>query len=153
MTPAQCRAARALLRWTQDDLAGVSGVSDDTVRGYETGQTQPRDASLSVMRDAFEAAGVGFIDEDSRRGPGLQGSHLASAAHCRIARGLLDWKQSNLTQTTQLSVPTIGKFEAEQVVPLRATLRKIRRAFEAAGVIFIEEFGEIVAVRLRKGLR
>jgi transcriptional regulator with XRE-family HTH domain len=71
MTPAQCRAARGLLRWTQPDLAKASGVSDVTVRKFENEQATPQRASLQVMRQAIEAAGVIFVAENGE-GPGVR---------------------------------------------------------------------------------
>jgi transcriptional regulator with XRE-family HTH domain len=71
MTPAQCRAARGLLRWTQPDLAKASGVSDVTVRKFENEQATPQRASLQVMRQAIEAAGVIFVEENGE-GPGVR---------------------------------------------------------------------------------
>ena len=64
MTPAQCRAARGLLKWTQPELAKASGVSDVTIRKFENEQSTPQRASLKVIADAFEAAGVEFIPEN-----------------------------------------------------------------------------------------
>jgi transcriptional regulator with XRE-family HTH domain len=153
VTPAQCRAARALIRWTQDDLAEECGVSDETIRSFETGRTEPRGSSLEVLRETFHAAGVTFVDEDSRGGPGLQSTGFGWPAQCRVARGLLGWKTANLVEAAKISAPTVGKFEAEQTTPFRATLRKIRRAFEAAGIVFVEERGKVTCIRLRKGLR
>ena len=71
MNPAQCRAARGLLRWTQPDLAKASGVSDVTVRKFENEQATLQRASLQVMRQAIEAAGVIFVDENGE-GPGVR---------------------------------------------------------------------------------
>jgi DNA-binding XRE family transcriptional regulator len=34
MTPAQLRAARALLGWSREDLAKKAGVSDETIKGF-----------------------------------------------------------------------------------------------------------------------
>jgi DNA-binding XRE family transcriptional regulator len=153
MTPAQCRGARALVFWTQDDLAEASGVNDATVTSFETWLKKPSRATVQVIRWAFEAAGVAMIDEDGRYGPGLQMLELNLPAQCRAARGLLDWTHIGLAEAAGVSSATVGKFEAEQVSPVRGTLRKIRRAFEAAGVIFVEENGKVAALRLRKGLR
>ena len=71
ITPAQCRAARGLLDWTQQDLADRAGVGIVTVRQVESGITQPRRATLEVIRRTLEAAGVQFIDENGG-GPGLR---------------------------------------------------------------------------------
>jgi transcriptional regulator with XRE-family HTH domain len=71
ITRAQCRAARALLEWNQQDLARRASVGIVTVHQFESGVSQPRRATLDVIRRAFESAGVEFIDEDGG-GPGLR---------------------------------------------------------------------------------
>jgi predicted transcriptional regulator len=71
ITPSQCRAARGLLAWNQEDLATRAGVSQVTVHQLEAGVTQPRRATLDVIRRAFENAGVEFIDENGG-GPGVR---------------------------------------------------------------------------------
>jgi transcriptional regulator with XRE-family HTH domain len=71
ITPAQCRAARALLDWSQQELANRAGVGIVTVRQIEAGSTEPRRATLVVVRQACEAAGVEFIDENGG-GPGVR---------------------------------------------------------------------------------
>lgn len=62
ITAAQCRAARALLGWTQERLAAAAEVNEATVRGFERGIKRPHRASLSAVRRALEGAGVEFID-------------------------------------------------------------------------------------------
>lgn len=64
ISAAQCRAARGLLDWSQQELATRAGVGVVTVRQLEGDQQQPRRATLSVVRAAFEEAGVEFIDEN-----------------------------------------------------------------------------------------
>lgn len=64
ITSAQCRAARALIGWTQQDLALAAGIGKVTVRQFEIGNAEPRQATLTVMKMALEAAGVEFIDEN-----------------------------------------------------------------------------------------
>lgn len=65
---AQVRAARALLDWTQDDLAGAAGITPQTVRLLETGQRVPFDRTLRAMKSAFEGAGVTFVLEGKGEG-------------------------------------------------------------------------------------
>jgi transcriptional regulator with XRE-family HTH domain len=62
ISPAQCRAARGLLDWSQHDLAREAEVGIVTIRQLEAGSNQPRRATLIVIRQALEAAGVEFID-------------------------------------------------------------------------------------------
>lgn len=69
MNPDQCRAARALLQWTRDDLAAKARVSVVTVSNFENGKSSPQRATLDVMRRTFEEAGVGFTDGDE---PGVR---------------------------------------------------------------------------------
>jgi transcriptional regulator with XRE-family HTH domain len=64
LTPAQCRAARGLIGWSQQDLAKNAGVGTVAVHQLENGTSQPRRATLDVIKRAFEAAGVEFIDEN-----------------------------------------------------------------------------------------
>jgi transcriptional regulator with XRE-family HTH domain len=64
VTPGQCRAARGLLGWNQQELARNARVGIVTVHQLETGVSQPRRATLDVIRRAFELAGVEFIDEN-----------------------------------------------------------------------------------------
>jgi predicted transcriptional regulator len=71
ITPEQSRAARGLLAWSQQELANKAGVGIVTVHQLETGTSQPRRATLDVIRRAFESAGVEFIDEDGG-GPGVR---------------------------------------------------------------------------------
>ena len=65
MKALQCRAARAILRWSQRDLAQHAGVSNVTVHSFEAEQRAPTRATLDVIQRAFERAGVEF-DLDGR---------------------------------------------------------------------------------------
>jgi transcriptional regulator with XRE-family HTH domain len=64
ITAEQCRAARALLDWGQAELAEKSGVGIVTIRQLEAGGHDARRATLQVIKNAFELAGVEFIDEN-----------------------------------------------------------------------------------------
>jgi transcriptional regulator with XRE-family HTH domain len=70
ISSAQCRAARALLDWPQQKLADAAQVGIVTVRQFEGG-SQPRRATLDVLRRALEGAGVIFVEENGK-GPGVR---------------------------------------------------------------------------------
>ena len=69
IAPAQCRAARALLNWSQDDLVRHSGITKKTIADFERRATQPRAHTLAQLTTAFEAAGIEFLDG---RRPGVR---------------------------------------------------------------------------------
>jgi transcriptional regulator with XRE-family HTH domain len=56
---AQCRAARALLDWTQADLASRTAISAVSIRAFERGG-EMRESNLKLLQLTFEAAGVIF---------------------------------------------------------------------------------------------
>jgi hypothetical protein len=64
LTSAQIRAARALIRWSAEDLAERSKVSLRTIRRAELseGQTALTEANDLAIRRALEAAGVEFTN-------------------------------------------------------------------------------------------
>ena len=74
LTSAQIRAARALLRWSAEDLAERSLLSVATVRRAELTEeaTSMTGANDLAVRRALEAAGVIFIDENGDAGPGVR---------------------------------------------------------------------------------
>jgi hypothetical protein len=73
LTSVQIRAARALLRWTAEELARRSLLSVATIRRAELtdGETSLTAANDLAVRRVLEDAGVEFIDEDGG-GPGLR---------------------------------------------------------------------------------
>lgn len=60
------RAARALLRWEQRDLANASSVSLATIKRLESapGVMAAHMSTVTALRAALEAAGIEFIDEN-----------------------------------------------------------------------------------------
>jgi transcriptional regulator with XRE-family HTH domain len=62
LTPAQCRAARALLDWSQPELAKAAGIGLSTVVDFERSRRVVATESVDAIRSAIEAAGVRLID-------------------------------------------------------------------------------------------
>lgn len=60
----QVKAARALLDWSQDDLANASGLSIATIRKIESGALSPRDKTMRAIGSALEGANISFIYPD-----------------------------------------------------------------------------------------
>ena len=73
LTSAQIRAARALIRWSAQELANASSVGVTTIRRAELTQSETKltRANDQAIRRALEAAGVEFIDAEGG-GPGVR---------------------------------------------------------------------------------
>jgi hypothetical protein len=73
LSSAQIRAARALLRWSAQDLARESALGVNTIRRAEVAEEgiSLTAANELAIRRALEAAGVEFIDENGG-GPGVR---------------------------------------------------------------------------------
>ena len=65
----QCRMARAALFWSVRELARRSGVSTTTITRFENEQTVPIKATLTVLKQTFEAGGAEFTNGDQ---PGVR---------------------------------------------------------------------------------
>jgi transcriptional regulator with XRE-family HTH domain len=70
MTPIQLRMARAAVGWGVRELAEKAGVTANTVTRIENG-SDARLSTIDRLRQALEAAGVVFIDENGG-GPGVR---------------------------------------------------------------------------------
>jgi transcriptional regulator with XRE-family HTH domain len=66
ITGAQIRAARALIRWTAEDLAREASVGISTIRRAESDDGAPSvtAANITMIRNALENAGIEFIAEN-----------------------------------------------------------------------------------------
>jgi DNA-binding XRE family transcriptional regulator len=66
LTPSQCRAARAWLNISQDELAETSKVATRTIALFEMEGRVPRDRTLEDIRRALESLGMGFLFDGPR---------------------------------------------------------------------------------------
>lgn len=65
-----------------------------------------------------------------------------------MARGALEWSSRDLARAARISPTTVNQFERGHTATNNSTLAAIRRAFEDAGIVFIEGNGEGPGVRL-----
>lgn len=72
ITARQIRAARALLGWSQQQLADKAIVSINAVTRLERGEVDPRVSTLTAVEQALTKAGVEFISADERKGEGVR---------------------------------------------------------------------------------
>ncbi|MCF4130258.1 helix-turn-helix domain-containing protein [Methylobacterium sp. SyP6R] len=69
LTPAQIRAARAMLDITQAELAAASGISKTGINNIERGAADPKASTLASIQAALEKSGIEFLDGDA---PGVR---------------------------------------------------------------------------------
>jgi len=71
ISPEQCRAARALLGWSQVDLEKAAKIAKKTITNFECRARSPYNRTLGHIIAAFKKAGVHFIAENGG-GPGVR---------------------------------------------------------------------------------
>lgn len=71
LLPEQCRAARGLLNWTQEELATLAGISRSTIKDFECRRHTLHESTETALVHAFEQAGVRLLDADGE-GPGVR---------------------------------------------------------------------------------
>ena len=71
ITVRQVKAARALLGWSQHDLARKSGISEPTIARLEAvdGHVGGRERTAAKIKQTLEAAGIEFTNGNS---PGVK---------------------------------------------------------------------------------
>jgi transcriptional regulator with XRE-family HTH domain len=103
-SPTQCRAARALLGWNQQDLAQRAKVGTSTVADFEREKRTPVGANIEAITAAFEAGGIRFV-AGGVQGPSPaihQNSILADGTPIRVvdATDLSQWAARNDAKAT-----------------------------------------------------
>ena len=71
ITPRQIRAARALLGWSQQQLADKAIISLNAVARLEKGKVDSRLSTLTAIQKALTKAGIEFLAADAK-GEGLR---------------------------------------------------------------------------------
>lgn len=79
----------------------------------------------------------------------MSDAHVIAAAQCRAARALLEWSEEQLAEAAQVDLTVIRRFEARLRRPSPDQQRKMRKALEDGGVVFIAENGGGAGVRLK----
>jgi transcriptional regulator with XRE-family HTH domain len=108
LTPAQSRAGRALLAWSQKELAETAGIATSTIADFERGHRRPVPQNAEAIRSALEKAGISFRAGGAVIGPPLPAlaSTSKSGAPIRWIDGtdLAQWADR---RESQGSLPTL----------------------------------------------
>jgi len=72
LSKTQSRAGRALLGWSQRDLADKARVAKLTITNFESGRSAPYERTLADIQKALEKGGIVLIDASSAGGAGVR---------------------------------------------------------------------------------
>jgi transcriptional regulator with XRE-family HTH domain len=126
----QIRAARALLRWDQADVAKRAAVSIETVKRLE-GMDGPlmavRAATLATIQQSFEAAGIEFTNGDApgvrlRKRPGESAGESKSVAKMIRGAGLAKVSKKSSEMASE-AIDRLG----DKSAPVEEQARRKRR--------------------------
>lgn len=108
LTPRHIKTARALLAWSQQDLAIAANVDVSKVAEFERGQRSPVASNIEAIRSALESADVRFLPNGKVDGPEVPTVTLSSRPGVPVrwvsAEDLSDW--ANRTDGA-VSLPTL----------------------------------------------
>lgn len=107
--PAQIRAARVMLDWSQEELATTAQIGVSTVRDFESQRRLSAVEGLPAMKRALENEGIVFLPGNDDGGPGVR----LSAARPNIIR-----KPAKMNPYFQL--PFAVEWRGQQVIVLMA---------------------------------
>lgn len=129
ITIEQIKAARALLKWGQADLAHAASVSLPALGNLERGAVTPRLKTLEAIRVALEAAGIEFIE-----GPGVRCQREALHIEMLEGKDVIKRLFEDIFHTLQekggeLLVRGVSesRFMREARAPLISYLQKVHR--------------------------
>ena len=91
LTASQCRAARALLNWSQPDLAKHAGVHVQTISAFEKDHGSPSKTTLQKITLALEIAGIEFTDSNGVK------ERKGDVRMLRGHKGVMEWYEDLYT--------------------------------------------------------
>lgn len=111
LIPRHVKAARALLAWSQQDLAKAAKVATSTVADFERGQRTPIANNAQAIRAALEGAGIRFLPTGAVIGPAVpivnKSNRPGTPTRWVTAQDLSEW--ANRTDGA-VSLPTLLAF-------------------------------------------
>ncbi len=140
MTPAQCRAARALLNWSQDDLEIAARVSKKTIADFERDQRNQQSRTIEAIEVVLMAHGIVFIPQNEE-GEGVRKRSSVprllrreDIGHREWVAFLFDYKQNRVTSFIRYQA--LSSIALANLEPLAAFDRDVARILMCAAEKF-----------------
>ncbi len=115
LTIEQCRGARGLLGWTQQDLADSSGLSKTAINNFEKGHSDIKAESLKSIRMAFESADIEFIGQS---GIQKKSEHARMLSGTNALTNILEDIENAVKQgETEIRISNVDDTLAAQISP------------------------------------
>ena len=143
ISPAQIRAARGLVDWSQTRLAVASNISENTVRSFERGHRMPVRQNLAAMRAALEEVGVLFLMEQEQVSGGI-------GVRLRLPDPVLAGEPEDRPQALWITLPLAYRGKTYTGVALYDALEALGGADAARGDTFRLHQDAIISLFLDK---
>jgi transcriptional regulator with XRE-family HTH domain len=140
MTPAQCRAARAMLNWSQNDLETAARVSKKTIADFERDQRSQQSRTIEAIEVALTAHGIIFIPQNGA-GEGVRKRasmprlfRRDDVGHREWVAFAFDYKQNRITGF--ILYETLSSTALADIEPIAAFDRDVARILMCAAEKF-----------------
>jgi transcriptional regulator with XRE-family HTH domain len=140
MTPSQCRAARALLNWSQDDLEIAARVSKKTIADFERDQRSQQSRTIEAIEVALTAHGIIFIPQNGE-GEGVRKRssmprlfRREDVGHREWVAFIFEYKQNRITGFIRYQA--LSSIALAGIEPLAAFDRNVARILMCAAEKF-----------------
>lgn len=127
VTIAQCRAARGLIGWTQQELADASGLSKTAINNFEKGHSDMKAESLKAIRSAFEARDIEFIGTAGVRIREDRAEILKGAGALALLLDDISRDMKNTDDELLITAPSNSSFWQDQEKTLNQHLLRLNK--------------------------
>ncbi|GLR84037.1 helix-turn-helix domain-containing protein [Bradyrhizobium iriomotense] len=131
ITPSQCRAARALLGWSQEELETAAKVSKKTIADFERDQRNQQVRTIDAIEAALNSAGIIFIPQNGggegvrKRGAMPRLFRRDDVEHREWVAFAFDYKQQRFTGF--VSYQALAGIALSNIAPIAAFDRDVAR--------------------------
>jgi transcriptional regulator with XRE-family HTH domain len=126
-SPAQCRAARALLGWSQAELSEASGVATKTIADFEREDRSPYERTLNDIHKALAQAGIEFTNGGQ---PGVRMKPWQAGDRVRL-RGPAE----GFASTLKIAPKEVATVEEWEIIPGQAPSGHLRLRLSSGVVL------------------